>query len=177
MTSVGDLLGTLIHTEASLTYRIFNAGAEWKCLDFSLNLEPSLTHCVDLYFMLQVTTDFCSFLKFPSKKFPLGALLKAIWKTAGYGIVIRGHVATPKYKRSWCSCAPLSSLGSFSWRCRAAFLLLMTPANSPPEDSRGWICSVRSFGTDSKLGMLFTEVFCDSAGRAEGHLPVNSSKI
>lgn len=89
------------------------------------------------------------------------------------GIVFRGGVAAPKYKRICSSCAPLSSWGSFSWRCRAAFLVSILLQKM----GGGWICSAMSSGTDSKLGMLFTEVCCDSAGRAEGHLPVNSSEI
>lgn len=67
-------------------------------LDFRLNLERSLTQCVDLYFVLQVMTDFSSLGKHPYPKNPLS---EPYSKQFGRqleidGIVFRGHVAAPK---------------------------------------------------------------------------------
>lgn len=145
-------------------------------LDFRLSLEPSLTQCVDLYLVLQVMSGFSSLGKCPYLKI---SLLEPCSKPFGRqleidGIVFRGHVAAPKYERICSSCAPLSSLRSFSWRC-------IFGVGDSCQFSRGWqeaeFALQRLLTLTAKLGILFTEVCCDSAGRAEGHLPVNCSEI
>lgn len=121
-------------------------------LDFRLSLEPSLTQCVDLYFVLQVMTDFSSLGKHPYiKNFPLGALLKIIWKTDG-----------DRWNCLWRSCGSPQIREDLLFLCSTLlirkFLLevhfwcgWVLPALLQGM-AGGWVCSATSFGTDSKAG-------------------------